>query len=326
MKALKKIVTLLIALNLLSANTTLAQDSTQDTLTQKKQQLQQKQVGLLMKNPALERRRLGFALARAQAKNGTERVLVVLTDMMKAEDVAATTEDLNIMSRIFEKKLAPAYTAYKDRQRYPDVYSEVDGLLRIVRRGSGPDETQAIYLHGYGALFLMTVDFPLSPPPQVEAEKLDKGADPVWEQTKLRITASTRDLPVKYMHERDAVTSQYDPEKVEKLKPTLIKTLKHAANIRNLKPDESVILVVAGTLPAVVVAEHGDEPHRYQYIQYTRRHAQQATLTIRAKKSDIDAYSADTIDYEQFRQRVQLVTAHIDVGGPQPNVINLRTL
>lgn len=268
---------------------------------------------------ALELSRLKLASALGRQGSG---VLMILTSQMKPEDVAATTEDLNIMSRIFDKKLGSSYAGTPRAISLSSA--NVSGLSSLLRHRTGSQGTQAIYLHGYAALFLVSVEFPLSPPPQVEAEKVDEGADPVWEQTKLRITASVGDLPVQYMHERDAVTRQYDPEKVEQLKATLIKALKHAANIRNLKPDESVILVIAGTLPAVVVAEHGDEPHRYRYVQYTQRHAQPATLTIRAKKSDIDAYSADTIDYEQFRQRVQIITAHIDVGGAQPNVINLR--
>jgi len=37
-------------------------------------------------------------------------------------------------------------------------------------------------------------------------------------------------------------------------------------------------------------------------------------LTIRAKKADIDAYSADKIDYDQFRQRSQILTSRASLG------------
>jgi hypothetical protein len=116
------------------------------------------------------------------------------------------------------------------------------------------------------------------------------------------------------MHQRDAAARQYDKDVVEQLKTNLVKTLRHAANIRNLKPDEWVILVVVGTRPGVIVAEHGGEPHRYQYLQSD---TQPVMLTIRAKKVDIDAYAADKLDYEQFRQRTAILTSRASLGPEQ---------
>ena len=125
----------------------------------------------------------------------------------------------------------------------------------------------------------------------------------------------------------DRPSEEYDPEKVEQLKTTLIKSLKHAANIHSLKPDESVIISVRGCTPAVVVREtvveetSGRGPDRTlssRSVSASRRVPHQkvlsvkkdsvtpAVLTIRAKKSDIDAFSKGEISVEQFHQKVRI--------------------
>jgi len=258
-----------------------------------------------------------YSLAFDQAERGSaEQVLSVLTSQIKAEDLANLTLDLNIMSRILDNKLGRAQPALYSR--YERSLTELDTLLRRSVR-AGATQTQAMYVQGYAAIFFIDVDFPLSPP-QAQAEKVKEGADQVWEQTKWEMTASNKDLPLEYMHQRDAAARQYDKDVVEQLKTNLVKTLKHAANIRNLKPDEWVILVAVGTRPGIVVAEQGDEQHRFQYIRSDATKKGETSppiLTIRAKKADIDAYSADKIDYDQFRQRTQILTSRASLGPGQ---------
>jgi hypothetical protein len=213
------------------------------------------------------------------------------------------------MSRILDKKLGRARSAPSEAGRYPDI--EFGNLFaRSVRAGAA--QTQAMYVQSYAALLFINVDFPLSPPPQVQTEKVKEGDDQVWEQTRWEMTASN--IPLEYMHQRDAEARQYDKDVVEQLKTNLVKTLKHAANIRDLKADESVILLVAGTQPGLVVAEHGDEPHRYQYLLSDD---QSPMLTIRAKKADIDAYAKGELDADQFRARTQMLTSYRSRGPAQ---------
>jgi hypothetical protein len=128
----------------------------------------------------------------------------------------------------------------------------------------------------------------------VQVEKVKEGADPVWEQTKRGMMASNKELGLEYMHQRDAAARQYDKDTVEQLKATLIKALKHAANIRNLKADESVILMASGT------------------------EASSSILTIRAKKADIDAYSTGKMTDDEFRQRTAILTSRASPGPGQP--------
>jgi hypothetical protein len=299
----------------------------EDTFAQKQVQLAQKaaqasqQAAELAATDARKQADMALLQARyglglAQAKVGTESIdgLLVLTSQTKAEDLAMIIEDLSIMSRILDKKI--------DRTQPSRIalLGEYAGFDKLFRGSYSTTQTQAMYVQGYAALFFMNVDFPLSPPPQVQIEKVKEGADQVWEQTKWEMTASNKDLPLEYMHQRDATARQYDKDVVEQLKTNLVKTLKHAANMRNLKADESVILVVAGTRPGVVVAEEGAEPHRYKYVlsdPAKNGEAASSILTIRAKKADIDAYAAAKTDYDQFRQRTAILTSRASLGPEQ---------
>jgi len=336
MKSLTPIIAVLIVVNWALAGYVLAQDSRPAQLLQAEEALTQKQVELAVKagEAAVTQRaaqvmatdaklsddyaarvhadlalQQAYSLAFDQAERGsTEQVLLVLTSQIKAEDLANVTLDLNIMSRILDNKLGRT-------QRSPHFDQLVELGYSVGRLGSrGATQIQAMYVQGYAAMFFLNLDFPLSPPAQEHTEKVKESADPVWEETKAAMMASDRDLGLEYMHQRDAAARQYDKDEVEQLKTDLVKTLRHAANIRNLKPDESVILVVAGTRPGLVVAEHGDEPHRYQYIQSD---AQPLILTIRAKKADVDAYAAGKTDYDQFRQRSQILTSRASLGSGQ---------
>jgi hypothetical protein len=95
-----------------------------------------------------------------------------------------------------------------------------------------------------------------------------------------------------------------DAEKVEYLKRTLVKALKHAANIRGLRKQEWVTLVVRGWQPAVVIKKtviKGTTGSSTTHEQPPRK-----VLIIRAKKSDVDVFSKGDLDFDEFRQRTQV--------------------
>jgi hypothetical protein len=177
-------------------------------------------------------------------------------------------------------------------------------------RSSGAIE--AIYLEGYGALFLMKVNALLSPPPGAleEKETEEEDTDPLWTQMRQEMYA-----PQEARRRRTARPEEkYDAEKVEGLKETLIKTLKHAANIRALKPDESVILTVTGK-----ASQSGQFVTRLYSSGLSRHIATEpggagsgsfspTVLTIRAKKSDIDAFANGTLSFDQFSQKTLLLS------------------
>jgi hypothetical protein len=233
---------------------------------------------------------------------GSTNILVIPTGEIKEEDLAAIAEDMRIMSRIFDKKMAQARLAPAggiDELRYY-WFSDDKQLNPFLT--SQKHITEALYLGDYGVVFLMSVDFPLSAPPKATVQKkTNKETDEVWAQTKQEIYN-----PVEIRRKTKKVSSpsqKYDAEKVENLKTTLLKALKHVANIRNLKPDDSVILTVNS--PGAAMA-----PYRLTGEDYTSNKAVKtdfdtpAALSIRAVKSDVDAYSKGDLELHEFRKKV----------------------
>jgi hypothetical protein len=265
--------------------------------------------------------------------DNTGTVLVIPSEQTTTQDLITINEDMNVMSRIFEKNLEQErVTAVSSGIFIPGRRERYGALL-----GSSRGQIQSMYLQGFGALFLLKVDFPLSPPPDVqeeeqETQKAEQG-DPVWTQIKQELYE-----PEKISRERrtDRPESKYDAEKVENLKTTLIKALKHAANIRSLKPDESVILTAVGSGESssvsivsasgapgqIVVVEKGPDGTKTQrVVQGNSLDAldniglsSPTVLVIRTKKSDIDEFAKGDLDFEKFRQSVQLLTYPL-LGG-----------
>ena len=269
------------------------------------------------------------------SRSGSDNtILVIPSEQTTTQDLIAINEDMNVMSRIFEKNLEQErVTTFTSNIFIPGRRERYGALL-----GSSRGQIQSMYLQGFGALFLLKVDFPLSPPPDVqeeqqqETEKAEQG-DPVWRKIRQEMYE-----PGKIDRERrkDRQESKYDAEKVDNLKTALIKTLKHAANIRCLKPDESVILTVigAGESPGVSIVNTGGSPGQVVVVQKgpdgTKMQSvvqgnsldaledigfsSPVTLVIRTKKSDIEAFSKGDLDFEQFRQRVKFLTYPV-LGG-----------
>jgi hypothetical protein len=123
----------------------------------------------------------------------------------------------------------------------------------------------------------MRVDLPLTapPPPAKPKEKPSEPMDKVWHQIKRELYGP-----------RNVSKSGEGIDRVEWLKTNIVKNLKHAANIKCLKPDELVIVTANGN-------EKEAGPPK--------------VLIVRAKKSDIDAFSEGTLDLESFREKVQIV-------------------
>jgi hypothetical protein len=261
-------------------------------------------------------------LSHLQQSGSGGGILVIPSAEMKVENLAAITEDMSIMSRIFDKQLS--------QSKEPNARGRMYGDFNLFF-GRGNRTTEAIYLEGYGALFLMNVNMPLSAPPeaQQQKEKAEEDTDPVWAQMRREMYEPEG---IRRSRGKERPEEKYDAEKVETIKTNLIKTLKHATNIHALKPDQLVILTVIGN-------KHGSAATVTQSISYGRsgrtrgsssstgrRRTVQTTpegetnsllptvLTICAKKSDIDAFAAGELDYDQFRQRTGIFKSYAKAG------------
>jgi len=297
-------------------------------LAQKQAEAAQKQMQVSLRQVAVAQQKLPtipepvapmptpFVSTWSSRSSSTGTVLVIPAAEFKTEDILAISNDISVMSRIFEKNLQQAHIAPVGTRLF---ISSNDVLRTFFGRGGGAIQT--MYLQGYGALFLIKVDLPLSPPLQVEEEKETKEeeTDPVWERTKREMYE-----PEEARRRRtDQPEQKYDTEKVENLKTILVKTLKHTANIRTLKPDESVILAVtgsgesAGGITAIATTKIvGHEDHNTRIVEeLAPRGSSPTMLVIRAKKSDIDGFAKADLDFDQFRKRTQILTCPYLGGG-----------
>jgi hypothetical protein len=237
-----------------------------------------------------------------------ETVLVVPGPDLKPEALATVTEDMTVMCRIFDKAINPA--ARSGRSVYMRT-GDLPLLNRLLVQQAG--RTQGLYLDGYGAVFFVHVDFPLVPPPQQTQEsKPDESADRVWSQTmnELRGQPQTRDA--------DESGPAYDAQKVENLKLALIKTLRHAANLR-IRPQDQITVVAGGNSRNPAVASKLDtlrylRSSGYRVPRPMPRNAGRAdlpgldpaaTLVLRIVKSDLDALGAGKATPEQIVPKVQ---------------------
>jgi hypothetical protein len=267
----------------------------------------------------------------SQAGSG-DMVLVIPSEQTRMEDLIAINEDMNVMSRIFETNLEQGRITTARSGIFVSRRDPFGTLL-----GGSRGEIQSMYLQGYGALFLLKVDFPLSPSSDVQEEekepKKEEQGDPVWQQMRREIYEPEN---VSRRHKTDRPEEKFDPEKVENLKTTLIKILKHATNIRSLKPDESVVLTVTGsggsTGTKVITATRAGENQVLvqqrdsdgkmitKLIQGTAKElndiglSSPMILVIRAKRSEIDAFAKGELDFDKFRGRVQVLTYPL-LGG-----------
>jgi len=248
-------------------------------------------------------------------------ILVIPNTDIKTEDVAAITQDMQVMSHIFDK-------IFQGPRLIEGMFMNYGDFFGLESRA-----TQAIYLQGYGMLFLLEVDFPFSPPPKstIKEEQPEEN-DSVWQQAKQEIFYPTT------IQRSQPQEDKYDAEKVKELKSRLIKALKHAANIRNIKPEEWIILTVhRGNQKGTGIVTYkihtqsmSTPPSRNNRGSLgggygfggagggglagggmmgpgQQQASQGSVMTIRAKKSDVDDYANGKLDFEQFKEKVQIL-------------------
>jgi hypothetical protein len=239
-------------------------------------------------------------------QRGAGKVLVIPTAELKPQNMVNLMEDMTVMCRIFEKKLKQLDPIDQMRSVYGEYRESFSGLF-----SKGNNSFEAMYVQGYGSLFMTSVDFPLSAPPETEKkeETKEEEADPVWKQMRQEIFSPQQATK----RPADRPEEKYDPEKVENLKSTLIKALVHATNIRGLNPDESVILTVTGKSVPGNSGTRGfgmyEENEGFKALfKKDMVHSSQMVLVIRVKKSDIDLLAHKKIDFGQFKAKVGIIS------------------
>jgi len=241
----------------------------------------------------------GFGTQMVSTAAGLDKhsVLVIPSGDIKPEELTATIKDMNVMCRILEKQLRGA--SLLQEGGWPSVGR---GLF-----GQEVPAIEGIYLDGYGALFLINVDFPLAPPVRPEEQKEEAAdVDQVWEQAKRELYSGKEALEAT----GECQEAVYDADKVENLITRIVKSLKHASNIRNLGPDECTVIAVSGWAGRAGSASFKGFGYVVKVPLPSPKTglSERTVLTIRAQKADIDALASGEINWDTFRSTVQTVT------------------
>jgi hypothetical protein len=251
------------------------------------------------------------------ASGQEQRSLVIRSSETDSKSLAAAEEDLNVMARILDR--AVAKTGEGEDKKAMGV--------SLISFGSGVKNFQ---IEGFGAVFLLKVGFPLSGPPAKEAEeKPEQSTNSAWDEAKRELygpregTAAT-----KWSTSRPAAARvAYDPKRVDELKESLLEALKNASNMRALKGSDSVTVVVTSgeaqggplvnemiILNGAVNGAFGGPGENWMEVRpgvetgRTRSAARAgSTLSIRAKKADVDAFSQGKMNLDEFRKQASMV-------------------
>ncbi len=326
MKTLTRIIIVFIALNLITAGFALAQ--TIPTTVEQAPVPSTTNVSRAPRGVDRDMRSVSLSTGRGLfGGSGINSVLVIPNQEIKAEELLTINEDMNVMWRIFDNGLnQERLTKTSMSLAFSGGHWMADDFATYFGRDGS--RTGSMYLQGYGALFLMKVDFPLSAPPEVQEQEEEKpqkeDVDQVWQQTRQQMY-EPQDTRRRRRGRAEREEVKYDAEKVENLKTTLIKALKHAANIRILKPDESVVLSITGSgISSNVVGIMTDRTDQVMVVekaggkQISRvyegglpediKFSSPTVLVIRAKKSDIASFAKGGLNYDNFRQRVVILS------------------
>lgn len=216
---------------------------------------------------------------------------------------AALEEDLFVMARVISRTLERAQA------------DGVDYKLNVpmLLTGSGRS-VRPLYIEGLGPLFMIKVNFPLLPPPKGESTNTKAPAeDSEWSTAHREVFGQAEAvLP----DEPPSRSSVYKEEKVELLKKELVGALKNASNIRGLAPDAFINIVVFGHASSRSKTSFRNRSGDYAVDTIGAGFGVEkgSVLTLRAHKSDIDAFAAGKLDADAFGTKVAM-TAYFGSGN-----------
>ncbi len=188
-----------------------------------------------------ERPLVGPPVPRSDELAGFSQVTIIPSAQVQPRQFATLSEDVRIMLHIIEDGLEPA------REGEAGLFMDFGDFF-----GREQKESQAIYIQGYGALFLLEANLRLAlgPPRSQQSNQspADEPGDPVWRRAKEKLYPS---IGMRRSQQ------QAPPRTLDDVKADLIQTLKHASNIRGIDPNEWVIVMVASPLQPQSASAYG---------------------------------------------------------------------
>jgi hypothetical protein len=217
-----------------------------------------------------------------------------------------------------------------DAQLHQEVEEDLTTMLHLLERiiekdlGNSDDEvnayrnmptlltsdSRAMYLDDYGVMFSLRTPQVLygvanaeKPSPEPPGPRGNQ-----WERARQELFGGRGGDG---MREARPGLVQYDAAKVEALKESLTGLLRDASNLRHLKRDQSVSIVLAGS-PSFgarpPLNAQDDAAKEGSPLERFRSQMSRATyLVLRAKKADIDSFAQGKLTAEQFKAKVSVV-------------------
>ena len=235
------------------------------------------------------------------------RTLIIQSSDPDAKTYANLEEDLNVMYQILSK------TRKRD-----DGSGFQTRLEDITLRASGLNSVKSMYIENYGAIFMLGVRFPLVAPQGKEEQPKQKDTtSEEWDNARKELYSSRNKFEVDFddiFRKLGPEAEEYDSQKVEDLTVGILEALKNGTHIRNLKSDEFITVAVLGAPSGAVrsVVEKDDDDgkvKRKTRVENVRSGSGvgESTMTIRAKRSDIDDFAKSKLALDAFRKKAKIL-------------------
>lgn len=243
--------------------------------------------------------------------DGGDRPLIISSSTPDEKSLATLDEDLNIMARVLDKSV--------DRGSHDDGRKAMG--IQLWATGGG-NRARNLYIEGHGAIFILNVPFPLlAPPSKPQVEEKKEAASSTWEEARNELYGREDDRPgMKRKSGDKRLPVPFEAERVEDLKRDLSEALKNATHIRGLKDNETVTVVVQGAgsgsvQRARVAGPKGEGEDLFAFAFAPGGGGARSVMTLRAKKSDIDAFAKGKTELDDFRRKVSVATYQAPSGG-----------
>jgi hypothetical protein len=204
----------------------------------------------------------------SQSGGSVSAPAVITTSAMAPGTRGEWAEDLQVMDKLLS-----------------DEIGRVEGdatrqALGIPLMFSGGESQAPMYLEGYGALFSYSTDIVLATAGKKPEKKESTNSASSWNNTRRRLGTDTYYNGQEWT--RPFRRAEYDAARLEALTDSVVKTLREAKNIRQLRDDECVTITLAGR----------DEA------------GEAVRLTLKARKGDIINFADEKMTAEEFKQKV----------------------
>lgn len=212
---------------------------------------------------------------------------IVQTSELEPSAASDLKEDLAVMARILQKTCAE-FAADSER---------VMGLDIVIHGG----RARNLYIEDYGVLFTVNVDIPLRATEKKKAQGEEAPhANEEWHNAREELFGPRRPMAPKLSGEP---LREFRAEDVNRLKNELVDALRNAANIRGLKNEDWVTILVRGRADSW---PEGAGEHEL-LIGGMDLSEGGSSMVLKVKKGEIDALSKG-LPKDEFRKRVVVRT------------------